>query len=283
LIKMRGGVQALGMDGLLAGECLWCDNVTAFLSSSKPLLSLPEKFDDSFGSFEDEEPNLFFVSRHEIQHWNRCLLWNPSLKQVLPDDLIMVFQDLDTMTALFDAAQSPSEHDMLVYDRKRAVFQHELADIAIPPVTQEFYHIIESCRLAAIIYSIAALWGFRPPMKIYEDLAKRLRAVLQFADEVCNWDGWSNILLWMLFIGDYAAFGTKERKYFSAMIKEALQNQNLHSWLDVKGVLDMMPVCRALWIPFELVWWETLSPVFDGAAVGESGIFAASWTSSPST
>ena len=71
-----------------------------------------------------------------------------------------------------------SEHDMLVYDHKRASIQHKIANVVILSPTFKNFHITGACRLEAAIYSILATYSFRPPLKIYCDLAKRLQATL---------------------------------------------------------------------------------------------------------
>jgi hypothetical protein len=233
-----------------------CDNVTAFLSSSKPLLLLPKTSNSPFETFEDPELNLFFTNFQASDHSNSSLLWNPALSQILSGSLIALLRNLHTMTALLETSLAFPEHDMLVYDRKRASIQHRLADLPIPSEAVESYHTTESCRLAAVIYSNLALWGFQPPMNLYGDLAKILQAALKATDRVGHWGIWSDILLWTLFVGGYAAFEREERTWFSRMIREVLQGRGLRPWLAVRNVLERMLVCRTLLDPFETLWCE---------------------------
>ena len=248
-----------------------CDNATAFVSSGKPLLALPENGKDPFESFEDPELNQFLTGPETGEEYSMSPLWSLALNRILSDELIAAFRSLHTITALLDTSPSLSEHDMLVYDRKRASIQHQLADVAIPPITHNLYHISESCRLAAILYSNFALWGFKPPMDLYGHLAKMLQKALQATDDVCQWGPWSDMLLWTLFIGGYAAFGRQERAWFSMMIREEIRSQKLKNWRSARDALDTMPVCQALWVPFETLWWEATLVVLEGDATGDGG------------
>jgi hypothetical protein len=221
-----------------------CDNVTAFLSASKPLLSVPEN--SRFEIFNDRRLNLFLTGSHKNEN---SPLWNPALNLILSNDLIDALRSLLAITKLLNTSPKLSENDMLVYDRKRAIIQHQLSDIAIPPLSADFFHITESCRLASVIYSNLALWGFTPPMKLFGDLAKMLHNALQATREreVGDWGTWWELLLWTLFIGGHAMLGRPERIWFSTMIREILRRRNLISWASVREVLELMPVYHTLW------------------------------------
>lgn len=147
------------------------------------MLLLPETSNSPFDTFEDPELNLFFTNRQASDHSNSSL-WNPALLQILSGSLIAALRSLHAMTALLDTSLVLSEHELLVYDWKRASIQHRLADLLIHPLAVESYHITEACRLAAVIYSILALWASGPPMRLYGDLGKMLQAALQATDSV---------------------------------------------------------------------------------------------------
>ena len=66
-----------------------CDNVTAFLSSSKPLLLVPVK--SSFETFENPKINLFLAGPQAEEHDENSPLMDPALKQALSDSLIGLF------------------------------------------------------------------------------------------------------------------------------------------------------------------------------------------------
>jgi hypothetical protein len=222
------------------------------------LLSVPEN--SPFDLFEDAKLNLFLSGPEAIEHNKTSPLWNPELKQVLSDDFIDALHDLLAITKLLNASPKLSEHDMLVYDRRRASIQHQLANVAVSPLTTESFHIFESCRQATVIFSILTLWGFTPPMNLYKDLGKKLLTTLQAASRVCKWGIWWELLLWTLFIGGHAMLGRQERSWFSTMIRETLRERNLVSWPSVRNVLGLMPVYHTLWGPFQTLWLEAMSP-----------------------
>jgi hypothetical protein len=107
------------------------------------------------------------------------------------------------------------------------------------------------------------MYSSRPPLRLYGDLAKRLRDTLltTVEDRVCKWGSWQDLLLWQLFVGGYAALGREERRWFSAMIGVVLQQRRLRDWIQVRGVLKLMPVHHLLWDPFEVLWSKAVLPV----------------------
>jgi hypothetical protein len=160
------------------------------------------------------------------------------------------------MTNLLNTLPQFSEHDMLVYDQRRATIQHNIADMSIPTAHTECCHVNESCRLAAGIYSILAMYSFRPPLKLYGDLAKRLRETMVLEDAVYFWGPESEFLLWMLFVGGYAALGREERGWFAEMVWFVVRKREFKGWKEVSMLLEAMPVHYLLWGPFEVLYHE---------------------------
>ncbi|KAE9374355.1 hypothetical protein N431DRAFT_437789 [Stipitochalara longipes BDJ] len=260
LVGLRGGLEMLGMRGLLAGEIRWCDNVTALSSSAKPLLSGSELSKLPYKTFKDDNLNtLFGTSAHN----KSSPLSNPALLQLLSAPLITTLHDLQYMTDMLNTIPQFSEHDMLVYDQHRASIQHEIANISVSAPHTEYYHIKESCRLTTAIYSILAMYSFRPPLKLYGDLARRLKEILVMVDRVCFWGPWRDLLLWILFVGGYAALGRVERGWFVGMAGVVLKEREMKEWDDVRRVIGGLPVHHMLWEPFEGLWHETVSNMFD--------------------
>jgi Fungal specific transcription factor domain len=257
LVGLRGGLQTLGMRGLLAGEIRWCDNVTALSSSAKPLLSSSEISKSHYKTFKSKKFLEFFETgaRNESSP-----LWNPALRTILSDPLISALRELYHMTSLLNTSPQFSEHDMLVYDYKRATIQHEIANIDIPPTIASSFHITESCRLAAAIYSILAMYSFRPPLKLYGDLAKRLKDALMITEggDAGGWGIWQDLLLWTLFVGGYAALAREERTWFAGRIGMLLREMEMVDLTEVGVVLEGMPVHRLLRVPFEVLWCEAV-------------------------
>lgn len=201
-----------------------------------------------YKTFKDNvKLNQFFTGG---QNRDTSPLWNLALKQVLCDGLIDALRDLHNITALLNTSPQFSEHDMLVFDHKRASVHHKIVDVDIPPATLDSFHITESCGLAAAIYSILSLCSFKPPLKLYGDLSKRLWASLQTTDRVGDWRPWDDMLLWTLFVGGYAALERPERIWYSMMIGRVLQGRDLMDWY-ARIVLKAMPVHYMLWEPFE--------------------------------
>jgi hypothetical protein len=140
------------------------------MTSSAPLLPLNETYGGPDEKFSSSLLVDFLSSDLPAQSLPIVLQEN-TISELLSEDLVGIYWDMSTMTAILDLKPNLSEADMLVYDRKRASIQHRLASLQIPPVrarhteslAQEEVKVYaqESCRIAGVIYSNMTLWGFQ--------------------------------------------------------------------------------------------------------------------------
>ena len=228
--------------------------MTALSSSNKPLLSTQQLNKIPYKTFKDHKLNAFFgLSARN----NSSPLSNPSFLQLLPASLSSILHDLQDITNLLNTVPQFSEHDMLVYDQRRASIQHNIANLSPhPPNTSS--RLTEPCRLAAGIYSILAMYSFRPPLKLYGDLARRLQNGLEMVEHGYFWGPGKDLLLWMLFVGGFAALGREERAWFAGMIGFVVRDRGFRGWREVRVLLEGLPVHYMLWGPFEKLWCEAI-------------------------
>ncbi|RFU29346.1 hypothetical protein B7463_g6993, partial [Scytalidium lignicola] len=233
LVELRGGLSRLGMGGLLAGELIWCDNISAFIIGSRPLFDLPPNIFSTLTTFTDPEINALFDAPPPTAE--NSLLYRRNISSVLSEDLIPVLQDLNTMTTLLNLIPALTETDMLVYDRKRAILQHSLARLQDSSASTKREFTTAACLLAAIGYSILALWGFRPPMESYNNMAYRFKPAFLLTDLGNHWGAWWEMLLWALFISGFISGGTDERFWFYEKIQIICRDKGLSSFKTTTG------------------------------------------------
>jgi hypothetical protein len=185
-----------------------CDIATAFMTSSPPLLPLNES---QGGPNEQFSSPLLrnFRSSDLLAQPIPSALQESSFYEIINEKLVKIYLDMSTLTTILDLKPDLSETDMLVYDRKRASIQHRLASMHIPSSSaaeadsetqsESKVYMQESCRMAGVLYSNMALWGFQPPMHFYGDLAIMLQTSLLRTDlDMYRVRGvWEDILLWI--------------------------------------------------------------------------------------
>jgi hypothetical protein len=240
-----------------------CDIAIAFMTSSAPLLPLNETAGGPNEQFSSPILRDFLSSDLRAQSLLGMLNEN-SLSEILSQDLIGVYKDMSTLTAILNLKPDLSEADMLVYDRKRASIQHRLASMhmSTSDMTEDGsegqreskVYMQESCRMAGILYSNMTLWGFQPPMHFCGDLAIILKQALLRTDLETFWNGdvWEDILLWILFLGGYAALKRPERVWFLELLAKMEKERQFRRFEDVKVALVRVIYNDGLEMPFEM-------------------------------
>lgn len=184
------------------------------------------------------------------------LLSDPEISSVLSEDLLLLFRSLDTMTTLLNTIPALSEYDMLIFDRRRAILQHHLANLQHLPAITETDKTTAACLLATIVYSMLALWGFRPPSEAYSRISYRFRPALMKTDLNNHWGKWWELLLWVLFMGAYSSLETDETTWLCKRIEILCESKGLTEWEDVRATLYRLPMQDALMSGFQWLWVE---------------------------
>ncbi|KAH8812126.1 hypothetical protein F5884DRAFT_898448 [Xylogone sp. PMI_703] len=255
LVELRGGLDALGMGGLLAGELIWCDNVSSFIIGTRPLFNLPPGILSTLTTFIDPEVNQLFDAPPLSP--KESLLYHHDLPSFLPENLIVVMRELNTMVTVLNTVPSLTEVDMLVFDRKRAILQNSLANLQSYLTSSPRECTAAACLLATIVYSILALWGFRPPSEAYNSISYRFRPILVRTNLEDHWGEWWELLLWVLFVGSCCSLGTGEKYWFHKRIQLLCDDKGLENWSDIQRALRRLPAQTLVLAGFELMWIQT--------------------------
>lgn len=108
--------------------------------------------------------------------------------------------------------------------------------------------VYECCRLAAILYSTAVVFGMPPHSKWHLKLVRRIRLHLLDA-RFTTWEPQlSALTIWVLFVSGIAAYRSPERAFFKRALATLLSARHLRGWQAVEEVLSMFlwsaPACE---------------------------------------
>ena len=113
------------------------------------------------------------------------VLQESSFDELVSEELVGIYRDMSTLTAILNLKPDLSEIDMLIYDRKRASAKHRLASMHIScfsateaesgAQSDTKMYMREPCRITVVLYSNTTLWVFQPPIQFYGDLAIMLQ------------------------------------------------------------------------------------------------------------
>lgn len=150
---------------------------------------------------------------------------------------------LSSIDRLLAECHSPSnlDHTSLVNARNTA--QHQILSL---PAWEELEDaekrdtapiIYECCRLTALLYSTAVIFGMPPQTNWHLKIVRQIRQLLELTD----FDSWSKphapLLIWSLFVAGIAAYRSPERKFFEQALERVLRKSHLATWIEVERVI----------------------------------------------
>lgn len=166
-------------------------------------------------------------------------------------DLAEVFQIMKVFISIIEKYHdgSTTEPDLCRISNQRNFVQHHL--LSLPPAAKlgrdfrKSHPVYETCRLAALVFSVSAVFPLPAQTAPLSTLVSLLHVELQdsslksdqrFPDVV-------RVLIWALILGGIAATGLPNRAWFVAALAQVSANHGLSEWQDLKLVLD-----RMLWL-----------------------------------
>lgn len=155
---------------------------------------------------------------------------------------------LSSVDRLLAECHSPSnlDHTSLVNARNTA--QHRILCLPswdeLDEAEKEYAApvIYECCRLTAVLYSTAVIFGMPPQTNWHLKVIRRIRHLLETSSQG-NWGmTYMPLLTWSLFVAGIAAYRSPERKFFEQALQQALRQSHLSTWMEVERVIS-----RFLW------------------------------------
>ena len=165
-------------------------------------------------------------------------------------EMAVIFQAL-RLLSYFMSKPSISPQDQIMFSRGLYITEYKLLVILdqnseddLIPLDRNS-HIYGSTRLAAYLYLYMGLRELPRTTRINYTLARRLKGILEGnnADLLVVWKDDLHLLLWILFIGCTATFGTDERVYFVSHLKRIIPFMRLDTLEHFKDALK-----KVLWL-----------------------------------
>ena len=93
----------------------------------------------------------------------------------------------------------------------------------------------EATRLAATVYSLLVVFPIATSSAPFDELADRLRTVLELShDSISD----LNLIMWILTMGAIAAVDSHHRSWFVSALRTVLESVSVGSWDDLKAILQ---------------------------------------------
>jgi hypothetical protein len=141
--------------------------------------------------------------------------------------------------------------------QKRFLFLPTSAELNITPLAKAGFY--ESCRLTAIIFSVAAFYPLPNTYNALQTMVQRLKSAIILSGIESYGAERSGVLLWILVLGGIAALDKPERGWFVLQLARLVQRLKIE-WEEAEGVLETF-----LWFEIacspggRLLWDEALN------------------------
>ena len=141
--------------------------------------------------------------------------------------------------------------------QKRFLFLPTLEELNITPSSK--LNLYESCRLTAIIFSVAVFFPLPNTYSVLQTLVQRLKAAINESGIESHGAEFSGALLWILVLGGIAALDKPERSWFVSRLALLVQRLKI-GWEEAEDVLETF-----LWFEIacspggRLLWDEALN------------------------
>ncbi|MCJ1403316.1 hypothetical protein MMC11_006539 [Xylographa trunciseda] len=242
MIRLRGGLQNLGMQGLLNKLVIWADQCNAAITSSGL------RFNTAYFSTTDEPPSEFSIAPpedlFEMGNTTDAPQQSPVL-QYLNDDIWKMFEGLSRLTVFINAIASPDMSrkdrwllgDKLDLVERRLIASANIVD-SLEGIDDTYRLVHASCRLAAIVHIHTTMRECANTNHVVANLVQRLRSsLLEVPDLRSAWSMVQELLLWVLFVGGIATIIPEERTWFVEALVEPCATLRVQSWDGVSGIL----------------------------------------------
>ena len=133
-----------------------------------------------------------------------------------------------------------SEITMGMLVEMRNFVQHSLLSLCPDPSPNGIVEppLMEMCRIAAIIYSWIVIFPAPLQAMPLHAASARIRELLDDAQADEHWLNIPHLMVWIVFMGAIASFGSLEEQGYIRFLKRALQRLNIDSWSVLRSCLE---------------------------------------------
>jgi len=256
MIRLRGGINQLGFNGLITRLIHWVDAGNATLTSAplrfpvfKParVAVTTDGFTPAHIVCPSPANPLQFPSFFEpcpSYSSNTTEFWGNFISR----DVLFVFDEIRRLTELLDTTPRTSmqEIERMNLSDSLSIVERKSLSFTLTPASARNQResspevdaqdlISECCSLAALIYVHLSLRGVAVSSVVIDRLASRLKSRLElFRDLVAAWHVAPRILTWILVTGAIASLDRPERSWFVPHLADLCEAFGLRYWEDLK-------------------------------------------------
>ncbi|RFU36284.1 hypothetical protein B7463_g31, partial [Scytalidium lignicola] len=260
MIRIRGGVRTLGMEGALTDLLYWIDHACAFLTGSRPHFPLIAP-----GSILEKERFRLDYSLPPavpIHHTGfGCL----AAEGVISLEFGRLLEMVIFLTNRLKDGMATSVHNRepCRFHDTRAHIDEILHAAKDYDLSRSGEADIQECiRLAASIYSNMCFRDIPPASAIHSHLVDQLKLALVRSKLSSTWAGYRDVLIWVLFMGGAVTTDQDSRLWILGLLKPICDQLGLADWGHVRESLR-----NFLWVdefcegPCKNLWMQMVHPL----------------------
>jgi hypothetical protein len=254
MVELRGGLSALNPN--VIGDIYTSDTKTAAVGLSKPIFPLTEYWKQRIDQLSSDDFTPGLVSPSLATRF-----FDPDLIQIFHPQILRTFRFIRHLINYTEYAKRKKGSQSLpgYTSGEFAVAEHLLLSFPYEghPINTMNDQVQECTRIATLLYCNLALWTCPSYFALVKSLVINLRqAILKLDFSLCG-RIYPDLMLWILFMGCFAAEGRTERSWFIIFVADVAKSLGLRQWPEVKRLLvKFFYVERTLKAPFVKVWDE---------------------------
>ena len=248
MVRMRGGPDALGMQGVLYMFVFCQDLLSATITQSKPRFEPSQCVEIVAASTRLLQKYITSIACTEVDAGSASVPSQCEQRQ----DMIKIFEDLKILSRILRSTNRFSAIEVMSFSSLRSSVEYRLLCLSKEcPYHDEMARecIYESCRIAALIYTNYVMRQFHPNFTLLkvlkqllmEELGRKDWAKLMTTNQV---ELSSGALLWILCTGAVLSLNKKDLEWFAFRIAAVMFKMGLETWQESEQALKK----RFLWV-----------------------------------
>ncbi|KAF4637994.1 hypothetical protein G7Y89_g74 [Cudoniella acicularis] len=242
MVVIRGGLDKLGLGGILKQLALSCDRACGIFTGSEPLFGqrdsreiIPPGFDQILQCSEINHHVSRFISDAKIT------------------TMIKTFSGYEGMT---DAELLSSDtHCNFIAQHINRISSQSMITNNIAVVTPHLR--VEECLCYGLMtYHIMMLRSIPPHPSLCLDIGNQLKSALLQTELQVHWQGHSELLLWISFAGAHTTTQGPLRDWYVLLLSSINSRLGAKSWEQIKPILMKFLWIERYEIPGSALWLE---------------------------
>ncbi|KAH8801376.1 fungal-specific transcription factor domain-containing protein [Xylogone sp. PMI_703] len=248
IVELKGGLNNLGLEGILRRMVLWSDLLESATFYHAPIFPLQ--------TFENLLPLSDFLPEICLDQYLASFADNLRTFGICSEvlDILFSMHQLATFLNHMESDKLPwdASYPDRVYIVEHKILTWLATHSAIGVGNTDISTILAH---AALLYIYTNLRQTPVGARIRGRLCMRLKSVLENADANLATGPSTSEMLWILFLGAFAANDVVSKTWFLVNLKSKCLSRNMLTWEDISAHLNSLPVfetaclqgCKSIW------------------------------------